>query len=67
MYSQGDLTDFSFMVKDGSSIRCHRVIAAALSPFLLNLLQDLETDQVILADFGVSELTALMNFYYTGR
>ena len=61
------MADFSFMARDGSIIACHKVIAAALSPFMLTLLKGSEVDQVILADSEISEICALMNFYYTGK
>ena len=66
-FSQGDLADMSFMAGDRTTIKCHKVIAVALSPFILEILKCSDTDQIILPDFGVSEISALMNFCYTGK
>ena len=65
--SQGDLADMSVMAGDRTTIRCHKVIAVALSPFILDILKCSGTDQIILPDFDVSEISALMNFCYTGK
>ena len=65
---QGHLTDFCFVAKDGRSINCHKIVVAALSPFMKSLVgSSSESDQIILPDFGMAEIRGLMNFYYTGR
>ena len=65
---QGHLTDFCFVANDGRSIICHKIVIAALSPFMKSLVgSSSECDQVILPDFGMAEIRGLMNFYYTGR
>ena len=55
------------MATDGRHVDCHRQVLAALSPFLRNVLDAPEVDQVILPDFRMAEIRSLMNFIYTGR
>ena len=65
---KGGLVDFSFLAgEDLRVVQCHKAVIAAISPFMLSLLQDTETDQVILADFNVSALAGLMNICYSGK
>ena len=64
---QGGLVDFSVLAGHGTQgVQCHKTILAALSPFLLSLLEETNGDQLILADFSISEIRCLMNLAYTG-
>ena len=65
---QGNLVDFSFLAgQDTHGVQCHRVMAVAVSPFLQMLLKETNSNQIILADFSMVELTCLMNLIYTGK
>ena len=55
------------MATDGRHVDGHRQVLVALSPFLRNVLDAPEVDQVILPDFRMAEIRSLMNFIYTGR
>ena len=63
-FLQGHLTDLSFRARDGRSVECHKIVAAALSPFVAQALEGSpDCDQVILPDFGLAEIYGMMNFY----
>ena len=55
------------MAGDGLDVTCHSAMVVAMSPFLLNLLNGSDADQVILPDFGISEICGVMNLLYTGK
>ena len=64
---QGELTDLVITSQDGGAVSCHKVIVGQLSPLLSILVASPETNTIILADFGKSELHGFMNLIYTGR
>ena len=61
------MVDISVVAKDGRSVNCHKIVAAALSPLMREFFVDSSCDQIILPDFGLAEIYALMNFIYTGQ
>ena len=60
--------DFSVLAGHGTQgVQCHKSIVAATSPYLLSLLEETNGDQLILADFSLSEIKCFMNLAYTGK
>ena len=61
------MSDLSFASVEGSDIKCHTVIDVAVSPFVRNLVAGSGSHKIIVPDFNISEICALLNLIYTGK
>ena len=60
--------DFSFLAGHGThGVQCHKSIVAALSQYLLSLIEETNGDQIILADFSFPEIKCLMSLAYNEK
>ena len=64
---QGPLCDFSVFSMEGDHVNCHLLVIGTLSPYVLNLVKDVEGDCLILPDFSKSDILSFMNLAYTGK
>lgn len=67
-YSGDRHVDVTLACEDGSVVRAHRVVLAASSPLLANLLQDPALDHVVhFSGVGKMQLHFLLEFLYNGE
>ena len=64
---QGPLCDFKVWSLDGQVVDCHLLALGTLSPFVLNLVEEVGADCLILPDFGKPAILTLMNVVYSGE
>ena len=51
----------------GQHVDCHLVVIGALSPYVLDLVQQSGGDCLILPDFSTADIFSLMNINYSGQ
>ena len=65
---QGNMVDLTFVSGDGLYVTGHRVIAASLGPFMLSLLGNSRSgDLILLPDFEMDEICSFLHLLYTGK
>ena len=63
---QGSPTDLTVRLSDGA-FECHKVVLAAVSGLLADMLSDSDCDSVVLSDFSTSEFKTFLDLIYTGK
>ena len=61
------MTDLHFVSAEGLTVECHGVMLTCLGPFVTSVLEGSQGDQILLPDFTMEEICALMRLLYNGK
>ena len=61
------MTDLNFVSAEGLAVECHGAMLACLGPFVTSMLEGSQGDQILLPDFTMEEICALLHLLYTGK